>query len=159
MNLKVKLRKLKKEDLKILFDFQTDQVSNYMAAFVSKDPNNWKEFKNKWENISNHHDNIIRIILYNDEISGYISKYKLLEKPNIGYWIGRKYWGKGIATQAVKEFLKLYKNRPLQARVAFDNLASIKILEKCRFSKIGEDKYFANARKRVITEYIYELSK
>lgn len=157
MNPNVKLRELRREDYKILFDFQKDQESNYMAAFVSKDPNNWNEFKNKWDKISNHHDNIIKTILYNDELSGYISKYILMDQPNIGYWIGRKYWGKGIATQAVREFLELYKDRPLQARVAFDNLASIKILEKCGFSKIGEDKYFANARKRVITEYIYEL--
>jgi hypothetical protein len=68
------------------------------------------------------------------------------EKPEVSYWIGKPYWGRGVATRALLAFLKRIKVRPLYARAAKDNLASLRVLEKCGFTRIGEDKGFANAR-------------
>jgi RimJ/RimL family protein N-acetyltransferase len=48
----------------------------------------------------------------------------------VTYWIGRSYWGKGIATDALTAFLAVDRSRPLQARVASDNVASRRVLEK-----------------------------
>jgi Acetyltransferase (GNAT) domain len=52
----------------------------------------------------------------------------------VTYWIGRSYWGKGIATGALKAFLAVDQSRPLHARVAYDNVASHRVLEKCGFA-------------------------
>lgn len=49
------------------------------------------------------------------------------------YWIGKQYWGKGIATEALLNFLPKLKVRPLYARAAKENPASIRVLEKCGF--------------------------
>ena len=57
----------------------------------------------------------------------------------VGYWIGREYWGKGVATRAVSTFLGHVKTRPLYAHVAKDNIASIRVLEKCGFKISGEE--------------------
>jgi RimJ/RimL family protein N-acetyltransferase len=53
----------------------------------------------------------------------------------VTYWIGRSYWGKGIATDALNAFLAVERSRPLHARVASDNFASHCVLEKCRLRR------------------------
>ena len=78
-------------------------------------------------------------------------------EPEITYWIGKDFWGKGIATDALKQFLEIEKTRPIYGRVAFDNLGSKRVLEKCGFEQIGTDKGFANARGKEIVEFIYKL--
>ncbi len=94
----------------------------------------------------------------NDEIVGSIAKFMRGNDAEITYWIDRKFWGKGIATTALKELLRIEPIRPIYAGVAFDNYGSQKVLEKCGFIKTGQDKGFANARQTEIEEYIYKLS-
>ena len=77
----------------------------------------------------------------------------------ITYWIDRKFWGQGIATKALNELLTIETIRPIFGRVAFDNFASQKVLEKNGFVKVGTDKAFANARQEDIEEYIYKLTE
>lgn len=74
------------------------------------------------------------------------------------YWIGTEFTGRSIGTQALNEFLDIDSTRPMQARTAFDNLASIRVLEKNGFSQIGEDIFFANARGLEVRELIWQLA-
>ena len=76
----------------------------------------------------------------------------------ITYWIDKKFWGQGVATKALNNFLDIETSRPIFGRVAFDNFGSQKVLEKCGFVKIGSDKGFANARQTEIEELIYKLT-
>jgi RimJ/RimL family protein N-acetyltransferase len=64
-------------------------------------------------------------------------------EPKVGYWLGKEYWGKGIACEALSQFLLQVKVRPLYARVAKQNIASIRVLQKCGFTMYGEDTYIA----------------
>ena len=91
-------------------------------------------------------------------IVGSIGKFIMNGEAEITYWIDRKFWGQGIATQALKKFLAIETTRPIFGRVAFDNFGSQKVLEKCSFDKIGTDKGFANARQKEIEEFIYKLT-
>lgn len=50
------------------------------------------------------------------------------------------FWGHGIATKALNEFLAIETIRPIFALVAFDNFGSQKDLEKCSFNKVGSDR-------------------
>jgi RimJ/RimL family protein N-acetyltransferase len=52
----------------------------------------------------------------------------------IGYWIDRAYWGRGVATAALSTFLRLEQTRPLYAGVAKHNAASLRVLQKCGFT-------------------------
>ena len=99
----------------------------------------------------------IRTIIYNDEIAGSVSKYEIEGDAEITYWIGKKFWGKEIASNALKAFLEIEKARPIWGRVAFDNFGSKRVLEKNGFVQIGEDKGFANARGMEIEEFIFQL--
>src|SRR4051812_17504360 len=46
--------------------------------------------------------------------------------------------GPGLATQALAQLLDVVDARPLHAYVAKSNVASIRVLEKCGFVKVGE---------------------
>lgn len=152
------LRKTEISDLEILFEIQLDTLANYLAAFTSKDCADKKAFIEKHTKLLTEPTVNNQTILLNKLVIGSIAKFVMFGDNEITYWIDRQYWGKGIATKALKDFLLLEVNRPIFGRVAFDNLASQKVLEKCGFKKVGSDKGFANARQTEIEEYIYKLT-
>jgi len=160
MSNKLLLRNVVNDDLPIFFEHQLDQEANYMAAFTAKDPTNQEVFMIHWHRILADKTNIIQTILFNGKVAGSVSSYEDEGKPEVTYWLGKDYWGKGIATWALKEFLA-QKNqiRPIYARVAKDNLGSQRVLEKCGFKIIGESKGFANARDQQIEEFLLELGE
>ena len=157
-NLAFTLTKTEENDLNAFFQFQLDKEANYLAAFTAKDPNDKAAYIEKYSKFLTDPLITSRTIKVNGEIIGTISKYVMENEAGITYWLGRKFWGQGIATAALKDFLKIEKTRPIYGRVAFDNYGSQKVLEKCGFIKIGTDKGFANARQAEIEEYIYKLS-
>jgi RimJ/RimL family protein N-acetyltransferase len=79
-------------------------------------------------------------------------------QPEVTYWIGKEYWGNGVATRALSAFLESARVRPLHARAAKDNVASLRVLEKCGFVITGEDKGFSNARGEEVEEFILTLT-
>ena len=153
----INLRDIAKDDLPIFFEHQLDQTSNYMAAFTSKDPADRKAFTVHWTRIMNDDTIKIKTILYDRLVAGSVLSYEEDGKPEVSYWVGREYWGKGIATQALSMFLDVMKKRPDYARAAKDNIASLRVLEKCGFTITGYDKGYANARGDEIEEVIMML--
>jgi [ribosomal protein S5]-alanine N-acetyltransferase len=151
------LTETEKDDLNMFFQFQLDKEANYLAAFTSKDPNDKIAYIEKYSRHLADPTINMRTIKFNDEIVGSIAKFVMENEAEITYWIDRKFWGQGIATTALNNFLKIEQNRPIYGRTAFDNYGSQKVLEKCGFVKIGKDKGFANARQAEIEEYIYKL--
>ena len=152
------LREVVSDDLPIFFEQQLDQEANTMAAFTAKDPTNQEAFMAHWHKILAGDANIIKTILFNQQVAGSVSSYEDEGKPEVTYWLGKEYWGKGIATWALKEFLRYHnQTRPIYARVAKDNLGSQRVLEKCGFTIIDESKGFANARGQEIEEFLLEL--
>ncbi len=155
---KLKLRPTQNADLEDLFQFQLDKEANHLAAFTSKDPADRDAYFQKFAVILKDAVINMQTILVDETIAGSLAKFEIEGEAEITYWINRKFWGKGIATKALKNFLLLERVRPIFGRVAFDNFASQKVLENCGFRKIRSDKGFANARQMEIEEFIYILS-
>ena len=154
------LRDVVNDDLSIFFENQLDHEANYMAAFTAKDPTNQEAFTAHWHKILANETNIIRTIIFNEQVAGSVSSYEDEGRPEVTYWLGKEYWGKGIATRALKEFLASHNTiRPIYARVAKDNPGSRRVLEKCGFTVVGESKGFANARGQEIEELLLELGE
>jgi len=154
------LRDVVNDDLSIFFENQLDHEANYMAAFTAKDPTNQEAFTAHWHKILANETNIIRTIVFNEQVAGSVSSYEDEGRPEVTYWLGKEYWGKGIATRALKEFLASHNTiRPIYARVAKDNPGSRRVLEKCGFTVVGESKGFANARGQEIEELLLELGE
>lgn len=159
MSNKLVLRNVVSDDLPIFFEYQLDQEANYTAAFTAKDPTNQEAFMAHWDRILADQTTINQTILFNGQVAGSVSSYEEEGKAEDTYWLGKEYWGKGIATSALTEFLTHHnKTRPIYARVAKDNIGSRRVLEKCGFRIIGESKGFANARGQEIDELLLGTS-
>jgi [ribosomal protein S5]-alanine N-acetyltransferase len=154
----IKLRPTEISDLDHLFEFQLDEEGGYLAAFIPKDHADKSAYLAKYTKLLNDPTVNNQTIVIGDTIAGSIAKFVMEGDAEITYWIDRKFWGRGIATKALKEFLAIETSRPLFGRVAFDNFASQKVLEKCGFIKTGADKGFANARQAEIEEFIYQFA-
>ncbi len=145
-------------ELEILYEFQRDETARYMAAFMSGDRDDKAGYIKKYTALLQGPSVHQRTIWFGREIAGSIAKFVLEGDAEITYWIDRKYWGRGIATRALRAFLEMEKTRPLFGRTAFDNIGSQKVLERCGFLRTGQDLGFAQARNQEIEEYIYVLS-
>ena len=158
MNTQIKLRQSENSDLAFFFQFQLDKEAIYLAAFTPKDPTDKAAYFEKYTKHLNDPTINMQTILVDETIAGSIAKFVMAGDTEITYWLDRNFWGKGIATTALKNFLTIENMRPMFGRVAFDNIGSQKVLEKCGFIKIGTDKGFANARQIEIVEFIYRLT-
>ena len=154
----IRLREVNEADLAIFFQQQLDPQANYMAAFATKDPADRAAFMWKWAKILADEAIVLRTILYGKQIAGHIVCHGWFGEPEVSYWLGKEFWGRGIASAALVKFLDLIEFRPLYARAAKDNIASIRVLEKCGFTVIREDRGFANARREEVEELILCLN-
>jgi len=74
-----------------------------------------------------------------EELCGVISLYDIVGDgtAQLGYWVAKGHSGKGIASEALRQVLKMRevrrKIRAISTRVLEDNIASIKVLEKYGF--------------------------
>ena len=157
MTRSVLLREITLSDLALFYEQQLDPEAIYMAAFTAKDPGNKAAFLAHWAKVLDDETIILRTIVIEDQVAGHIACHRWFGEPEISYWIGREFWGRGIATRALSAFLKEATARPLFARVAKDNQASIRVLEKCGFKQTGEDKGFSNARGYEVEEFVFSL--
>ena len=153
----IQLREFSRDDLPIFFEQQLDPEANWMAAFTAKDPTDKQAFEMHWEKILADPGITIRTILYNDNVAGSVLCHSWYGKPEISYWLGKEFWGKGIATHGLALFLEVMTLRPLYAMVVKDNLGSICVLEKNGFELSGEDKWYSNAREKEMEELVWEL--
>jgi RimJ/RimL family protein N-acetyltransferase len=151
------LREVRDEDLAVLFEQWADPVAAHMAAFTPPDHMDRDAFERRWSRIRADETAIARTIVVDGEVVGSISSWGNPDKREVTYWIGRSYWGKGIATGALNAFLTVDRSRPLHARVAYDNVASRRVLEKCGFRVVGTERGFAEARSGEIEEFVLRL--
>jgi RimJ/RimL family protein N-acetyltransferase len=155
----VQLRDVVESDLPIFFEQQLDPEANYMAAFTARDPTDRNAFMAHWVRILDDETNTIKTILFNGQVAGSVASYidEEFGKLEVTYWIGKQYWGKGVATRALSTFLDHVPVRPLYGRAAKDNIASLRVMEKCGFTICGEGKGFAYARGNEVEEFILRL--
>lgn len=156
---RIELRNIVESDLAIFFDQQLDPEANEMAAFTPKDPTDKVAFLGHWSKILSDSTITNQTIVFGGRVAGHVASYTDQEfgKLEVTYWIGKEFWGRGIATEALSRFLDKVRTRPIYARVAKDNLASLRVLQKCGFVHAGEGKGFANARGGETEEYIMRL--
>ena len=130
------IRDVTEADLPIFFEQQLDPDATEMAAFPSRDRD---AFMAHWAKIMADQSNIMKTIVFDGQVAGNIVGWEGSGEWEVGYWIGKEYWGKGIATKALLLLLDIVKTRPLYAHVARHNIGSRRVLEKCGFKVIGEE--------------------
>jgi RimJ/RimL family protein N-acetyltransferase len=158
MNSEVSLRAMIPADLPLFFAQQLDPEANYRAAFTVADPTDRAAFTAHWERITANERVQVRTILLGEQVAGYLASFERFDQPEVCYWLGQGYWGRGVATTALTRYLQELSIRPLYARAAIDNAASLRVLANCGFVVIGHDRAFAHARGQEVEEVILQLA-
>jgi RimJ/RimL family protein N-acetyltransferase len=151
------LRPVVESDLPIFFEQQCDPAGRRMVAFCKPEPGDLAAFLAKWQAILADETGLYRTIEVAGAVAGNVVHFKQMGQPSIGYWLGRHYWGRGIATRAVAAFVASIERRPLYARVVSDNVGSLRVLERCGFGVIGTERDFAPMRGEEVEEFLLEL--
>jgi RimJ/RimL family protein N-acetyltransferase len=149
----ITLRPVIASDLPIIFEQMSDHESSAMAAVPARDK---EAFDAHWAKIMANEDIILRTIEVDGQVAGHLVSFLIEEERQVGYWLGKEFWGKGIASESLKQFLGVVKTRPLFGRVAKHNGASRRVLEKCGFKFFGEGKY-VNIAKEEVEEFVLKL--
>jgi RimJ/RimL family protein N-acetyltransferase len=130
------LRDVLESDLPVFFEHQSDPEATAMADFPPRDR---EAFDAHWERILADPALVKKTIVFEGRVAGNAVSWEQDGRRLVGYWVGKEFWGKGLATQALTELIDELGTRPLYAYVAKTNIGSIRVLEKCGFVRSDED--------------------
>jgi len=143
--------------VKLFHGHQQDPEAIRMAAFTHQDPSDYEAHVAHWDRIRADPTVVIRTLVVGDEVVGHVASFEMFGERNVTYWLAREHWGRGHATQALRAFLAVDPVRPLYGRVASDNVASLRVLNKCGFVVTGTDRGYAHGRGREVEELVLAL--
>jgi RimJ/RimL family protein N-acetyltransferase len=153
----IALRPVEDGDLDALFEQSRDPEGVWMAAFTPADPEDRNAFDAHMARVRSAPDITMRSVICDGHLAGSIASFPAEGHTEVTYWIDRAAWGQGIATRALALLLELVTARPVYARAASDNAASLRVLQKCGFKPIGTERSFAAGRNEDIEETILRL--
>ena len=130
-----------------------------MAGFGPRDPG---AFMEHWHTRVLGDDAVIaKTVVVDNEVAGNVVSFPspVSRRREVGYWIGREFWGRGIATAALERFLDYDSTRPLYAGVVTHNVGSIRVLEKCGFRVTDEEVAPPGSRDDGLEEVLLKLER
>jgi RimJ/RimL family protein N-acetyltransferase len=154
--MQIALREVHDSDLPVFYRQMNDPEALHMAAFTLEDPSDRDGFEALWQRIRSSAD-VARTVLADGDVVGSAAVYGEPGEREVTYWVDRAYWGRGVATAALRHLLAEVPERPLYARAAADNEGSIRVLHKCGFKVSARARGFANARGEEIEELVLTL--
>ncbi len=155
MSADVRLREVIDDDVPVFFEQQNDRVASDMAAFPRRDR---EAHAAHWRKIRADATCCARTILEGDRVAGNIGSFDRDGLRQVGYWLGRAFWSRGIGTRALALFLaEAELSRPLHAYVVKHNVGSIRVLEKNGFVKLREETAPPDESGATIVEFLMRL--
>jgi len=125
------LREVRESDIEFFYEYQADPEAALMAAFTSRTR---PAAEQRWHEIMANDRIVARTIVVGDVVAGHLVSWEDERHREVGYWLGRQFWGRGIASEALRDFLEVVPHRPLEAWVAPHNAGSARVLEKNGFT-------------------------
>ena len=150
----VSLRRVEDEDIEVFFEHQADPQAVEMAAFPARDR---EQVAAHWAKLRGDETLWTRTIVAGGVVAGNIGSWPDSGQQLLGYWIGREFWGRGIASEALTLMMDDLSVRPLYAHVVAHNVGSIRVLEKCGFRRDLTEEAKVPASDDGIEELIYVL--
>lgn len=134
-NADVRLRDVLDSDLEAFLTYEHDPEAARRSNFT---PRPRDAFMKHWRTrVLGDETNLVQTVMAGDDVAGSVVAWWDGDRRFLGYWLGRPYWGRGIATRALGLFLELEKTRPLYADPFHDNTASVRLLERHGFQRTG----------------------
>jgi RimJ/RimL family protein N-acetyltransferase len=128
------LRAVSEADLDAFFEHQRDPAATAMADFPARDR---EAFDAHWARLLRDGSVVARTIVVDGAVAGNLVSFPDEDRREVGYWIGREFWGGGVGSRALALFLEDEARRPLWAATSPANAASQRVLEKCGFVRRG----------------------
>jgi len=129
----VRIRDVRDGDVEVFFEHQRDPGAVRMAAVPSRE---WEAYAAHWRRLRADDTVVKRTILVDGQVAGNLVSWEQSGRRQVGYWVGRDHWGRGVATRALALFLTHVRSRPLYADVAVHNIGSMRVLEHCGFRRV-----------------------
>jgi RimJ/RimL family protein N-acetyltransferase len=158
----IQLRDVTDSDVAVFFDHLQHHPAQQMAAFIHEHPEDRVAHDAHWNKLLAN-DSItkrsIEVVKPNGdpELVGHIISFTMEGDREITYWIDHHHWGKGIASEALRQFLAIERARPLYGRAAKDNTPSIRVMERNGFTLLRHERGYAHARGAEIDEVVMIL--
>ncbi|MGG5260501.1 GNAT family N-acetyltransferase [Phycicoccus avicenniae] len=134
---------MRDEDHDALFAFQRDPAAVRMAAFTHRDPDDRAAFEEHQHRVRTAAGIRHRAIERDGVLVGTVAAFTMEGEREVTYWVDPARWGEGIATEALRLLLLEEPERPIHGRVAVHNTGSRRVLERCGFVVVGQDRGFA----------------
>ena len=163
----VSIRHLQKSDVAALAEYANnrkiwDNVRDYFPHPYTRE--NALEFV---ELFNQHETDHVFSILDDDLFVGVVGIHALKDiyrnTAEVGYWIGEPFWNKGYASMALHQAIRFAWEKTgflrLEAGVFEHNVASMKVLEKCGFTKEGILQKRLKKNEVSYDEHLYALIK
>jgi RimJ/RimL family protein N-acetyltransferase len=149
------LRDVAEDDLEAFYEQQLDPEATRMALFPARER---EAFYAHWRSLLANDAVTKKTIVDDGEVAGNVLCWEQEGRRVVGYWLGREFWGRGLATLALGELVAEVKARPLYAWVAKSNVASIRVLEKCGFVVAGSRTEHDEKLGETVEEQLFELA-
>jgi RimJ/RimL family protein N-acetyltransferase len=131
----VALRDVGEPDLEVFFEQQRDPEAARLASFPSRDR---EQFMAHWTaRVLGDPTVLVQTVTVDGELAGHVVSWWDRDRRFVGYWLGRRFWGRGVGTRALRLFLEREHTRPLFADPFSGNTASVRLLERCGFVRTG----------------------
>ncbi|WP_327260869.1 GNAT family N-acetyltransferase [Streptomyces sp. NBC_01232] len=144
--MEIELRETNDDDLAVFWEQLTHPELRRMAALTRKYHHDRGHFDAHWAKVRNDPAVTLRTVLADRVVVGHAAVFGPPGEREVTYVIGPGHWGRGIATRALAELIRLEDTRPLHAGAVSDNAGSIRVLEKCGFVLTGRTRDYARAR-------------
>jgi len=154
----VRLRAVTDDDLEDLFELESDVAGADMIAFLPRDPGDRAAFDTHWARIRADRDNLTWIIEAQGRFAGYALSFVMDSERQVGYWIVRELWGRGIASAALTAVLAQIPHRPLWGSTVSDNVGSQRVLRNAGFVFERIERTHAPRRNTEVDEHVFKLS-
>ncbi len=125
------LREVRPEDIPVFHAYQADPEATALAGVPMRD---LEAYEAHWAKLRADPQVLLRTIVTDEgEVAGQLLSFPREGIREIGYWLGREFWGRGLATAALAQFLPLVSERPVYGVVNEANIASRRVLERNGF--------------------------
>jgi RimJ/RimL family protein N-acetyltransferase len=133
----VVMRAVEEADLEVFYEQQLEEEAVRRAQFPARDR---ERFMTHWlTKVIGNPTGHVETVTVDGEVAGNIVAWWQDGRRFVGYWLGQRFWGRGVGTAALRQFLQREHVRPLYADPYVGNTASVRLLERCGFRRVGTD--------------------
>lgn len=153
----IELRDLDDDDLDAIFEMMRDPEGIAMAAFTADDPSDRTAF-DTWISRQRGNDDVLyQVVTENGGFAGTAAVFTIDGDREVSFWIARHAWNRGVATAALRLLVSREPMRPLFARAAAHNVASIAVFRHSGFTEVSRNVAYAPGLGREVEEIVFTL--